>query len=83
MGADVVVAEIRIELKPGVADPEGQNTRKALELLGFQGVKGVRTIKVFEMELERPPEEARGQCEEMCRRLLANPVIQRFQVTVR
>jgi phosphoribosylformylglycinamidine synthase len=79
----VIVAEIRIELKPGVADPEGQNTRKALELLGFEGIKGVRTIKVFEMELDSPPDEARAQCEEMCRKLLANPVIQRFKVTLK
>ena len=79
----MIVAEIRIELKPGVADPEGQNTRKALELLGFEGIKGVRTIKVFEMELDSPPDEARAQCEEMCRKLLANPVIQRFKVTLK
>jgi phosphoribosylformylglycinamidine synthase len=79
----VVVAEIRIELKPGVADPEGQNTRKALELLGFQGIKGVRTIKVFEVELGTPPEMAARECEDMCRKLLANPVIQRFKVTLK
>ena len=36
LGASMVVAEIRIELKQGVADPEGQNTRKALELLGYE-----------------------------------------------
>jgi phosphoribosylformylglycinamidine synthase PurS subunit len=79
----VVVAEIRIELKHGVADPEGQNTKKALELLGFEGIKGVRTIKVFEMELDSAANEARAQCEEMCRRVLANPVIQRFKVTLK
>jgi phosphoribosylformylglycinamidine synthase len=79
----VVVAEIRIELKPGVADPEGQNTRKALELLGFKGIKGVRTVKVFEVELDSPPEAAVKECEEMCRKLLANPVIQRFKVTLK
>jgi len=83
MGAAVVVAEIRIELKPGVADPEGQNTKKALELLGFKGLKGVRTIKVFEMEMDASPEEAKLEGEEMCRKLLANPVIQKFKVTVK
>lgn len=79
----MVVAEIRIELKPGVADPEGQNTKKALELLGFKGIKGVRTVKFFEVELDASPDEAKRQCEEMCRKLLANPVIQKFKVTVK
>ena len=79
----MVIAEIRIELKPGIADPEGQNTKKALELLGFKGIKGVRSIKFFEVELDAPDEEARKQCEEMCRKLLANPVIQKFKITVK
>jgi len=79
----MVVAEIRIELKPGVADPEGQNTKKALELLGFKGIKGVRTIKTFEVELDAAPDEAKKQCEEMCRKLLANPVIQKYKVSIK
>jgi phosphoribosylformylglycinamidine synthase len=79
----VVKAEIRIVLKHGVADPEGENTRKALELLGFKGVKSVKTIKVFEMELDMGAEEARAACEEMCRKLLANPVIQTYTVELK
>jgi len=82
-GARMVTAEIWIELKPGVADPEGQNTKKALELLGFKGIEGVRTVKVFEVVLDATPEEARKQAEEMCRKLLANPVIQKFNIRVR
>jgi len=81
--ATVVTAEVWIELKPGVADPEGQNTKKALELLGFKGVKNVKTVKVFEIELETGPDEAKRQAEEMCRKLLANPVIQKFNIRVR
>ncbi|MCX6652406.1 MAG: phosphoribosylformylglycinamidine synthase subunit PurS [Methanomassiliicoccales archaeon] len=79
----MVTAEIWIELKPGVADPEGQNTKKALELLGFRGIGGVRTVKVFEVVLDATPEEARKEAEEMCRKLLANPVIQKFNIHVR
>lgn len=79
----MVVAEVRIELKPGVADPEGKNTKKALELLGFNEIKGVRSIKMFEIEMDADPEVARRECEEMCRRLLANPVIQKFRVDLR
>ena len=79
----MVVADIRIELKQGVADPEGQNTRKALELLGFSGIKGVRSIKTFEVELDLSADEAKRQAEEMCRKLLANPVIQKFKVEIK
>ncbi len=79
----MVVTEIRIELKPGVADPEGKNTKKTLELLGFEGVKDVRSIKVFEVEMDMPPAEAKKAGEEMCRRLLANPVIQKFSVQIK
>jgi phosphoribosylformylglycinamidine synthase PurS subunit len=79
----MVIAEVRIELKHGVADPEGQNTKKALELLGFQGIANVRSIKVFEVELEGSPTHAKKACEEMCRKLLANPVIQKFSVQIK
>ncbi len=79
----MVVAEIRIELKPGVADPEGKNTKKALELLGFNDIEGVRSIKMFEIEMAADPETAKKQCEDMCRKLLANPVIQKFKIDLR
>ncbi|MBM4237089.1 MAG: phosphoribosylformylglycinamidine synthase subunit PurS [Euryarchaeota archaeon] len=79
----MVLADVRIELKPGVADPEGQNTKKALELLGFQGIKGVRSIKLFEINLDMPKEEAKKACEEMCRKLLANPVIHNYRIDLK
>ena len=71
----MAVLEIRIELKKGVADPEGKNTKKTLESLGFKGLGEVKT--------DLPPEEANKAGEEMCRKLLANPVIQNYKVTVR
>lgn len=78
-----MIAEVRIELKEGVADPEGRNTQKALELLGFSGVEKVRSIRVFEMTLEDASEDARDQLEEMCKRLLANPVIHRYSIQIK
>lgn len=75
--------EIRIELKKGVADPEGKNTMKTLESLGFEGVESVRSVKVFDIELDMTPEKAVEAGEEMCRRLLANPVIQNYKVILR
>ena len=79
----MAVIEIKIELKKGVADPEGQNTKKALELLGFSGISNVKTIKTFQVELDADPESAQKTGEEMCRKLLANPVIQNFRVEVK
>ncbi|MGD0056699.1 MAG: phosphoribosylformylglycinamidine synthase subunit PurS [Methanomassiliicoccales archaeon] len=79
----MVVAEIRIELKPGVADPEGQNTKKALELLGFKGIMSVRSIKFFEIRLDLTRKEAKKTCEEMCKKLLANPVIQSHRIDLK
>lgn len=79
----MVKAEIRIGLKHGVADPEGENTRKALELLGFKGVQSVKTIKVFEMDLNMDADKAQAACDEMCRKLLANPVIQTYSIELK
>ena len=76
-------SEIRIELKKGVADPEGKNTMKTLESLGFEGVESVRSVKVFDIELDMTPEKAVEAGEEMCRKLLANPVIQNYRVILR
>lgn len=79
----MTVVEIRIELKKGVADPEGKNTRKTLESLGFKGINDVKTVKMFVVDTDMPPAEAEAQAEEMCRKLLANPVIQNYRVSVR
>ncbi|HUR68260.1 MAG TPA: phosphoribosylformylglycinamidine synthase subunit PurS [Candidatus Thermoplasmatota archaeon] len=76
-------AEVRIELKPGVADPEGANTKKALELLGFKGVKSVKSVHAFSVDLDATTEtDAKAQVDEMCKRLLVNPVIHIPKVTV-
>ena len=72
---------VEIHLKKGVADPEGDNVLKALKLLGFPAVTGVRSIKVFEIDVAgRSPEKARSSVEEMCRKLLANPVIHDYRI---
>jgi phosphoribosylformylglycinamidine synthase subunit PurS len=76
-------AEVRIELKPGVADPEGANTKKALELLGFTGVQSVKSVHAFSIDLAAPtPDKAKAAVDEMCRRLLVNPVIHNPRVEV-
>jgi phosphoribosylformylglycinamidine synthase PurS subunit len=79
----MVVAEVRVTLKKGVADPEGKNTLKALELLGFQGIRDVKSVKVFEIEVEGKTGETEKSVEEMCRKLLANPVIHNYSITIK
>ena len=79
----MAVAEVRITLKKGVADPEGKNTLKALELLGFEGVRDVRSVKVFEIETEGEAGEAKRSVEEMCMKLLANPVIHNYSIRIK
>ncbi len=79
----MAVAEVRVELKKGVADPEGKNTLKALELLGFEGLRDVKTVKVYEIELDAGRGKAKQQVEEMCRKLLANPVIHNYSVELK
>lgn len=83
MASAMTVIEIRIELKKGVTDPEGSNTRKTLESLGFEGVSSVKTVKLFEVDIDAPADEALARGEEMCRKLLANPVIQNYRVSLR
>jgi phosphoribosylformylglycinamidine synthase subunit PurS len=77
-------ADVTIHLKPGISDPEGANTVKALHLLGFEGVKGVHTTRIWTIELGDVPEaKAREQVDQMCRRLLTNPVIHDYSVEIK
>lgn len=76
-------ARVDVMLKPGIADPQGQTIERALPALGYEGVKNVRVGKLIEMEVDAENlEEARASVDEMCKRLLANPVIETFDVTV-
>ena len=74
--------EIRIGLKSGMADPEGANVRKALGLLGFEKIGTVKSVKCYRMTFEGKPEDALEQAEKMCRRLLANPVVHEYEISV-
>ncbi len=68
---------VEVRLRPGIADPEGATVERALPALGFGGVRGVRMGKAIRFEVEAASaEEARRTAEELCRRLLTNPVIE-------
>jgi len=72
-------ARITITLKPGVLDPQGKAIEGALAGLGFGGIEGVRQGKYIEIEIdESDPERARSRVDDMCRRLLANTVIENY-----
>jgi phosphoribosylformylglycinamidine synthase subunit PurS len=77
------LARIHVLLKPVVNDPQGQAIQQGLRSLGFASVETVRAGKYFEIWLEAAEEaEATRQTEEMCRKLLANPVIEDYRFAV-
>ena len=72
---------VRVMLKDGVLDPQGEAVRHALGSLGFEGVTGVRQGKVIELDLtETDPAAAEAEAKKMCEALLANTVIERYEV---
>lgn len=74
-------ARVHVTLKPGVLDPQGKAIHHALSQLGYQGVDNVRAGKMFELEVaESDPEKAREQIDRMCRDLLANTVIETYDI---
>lgn len=74
-------ARIHITLKDGVLDPQGKAVGQALSALGFAGVGEVRQGKVIDIDLaETDPDRARQSLEEMCERLLANTVIEDYEI---
>ena len=69
---------IIVTLKPGVLDPQGKAIHKALEGLGFAGVEDVRQGKLIELDVADDTSDA--SIDEMCRKLLANTVIENYRV---
>jgi phosphoribosylformylglycinamidine synthase len=69
---------VQVTLKNGVLDPQGKAIQHALAGLGFAGVNDVRAGKLIEFDVA--PEVTDDQVEEMCRRLLANTVIENFRI---
>ena len=69
---------VYVTLKQGVLDPQGKAIHHALEGLGFAGVNDVRAGKLIELDMADGTSEA--EIEEMCRKLLANTVIENFRI---
>jgi phosphoribosylformylglycinamidine synthase len=70
---------VLVTLKPGVLDPQGRAIHHALEGLGFEGVNDVRAGKLIELDL-MDGGAGEAEIEQMCRKLLANTVIENFRI---
>lgn len=77
------LARVYVTLKPTVNDPQGLTIRGGLHSLGFAEVDSVRAGKYLELRLDAPDRAAaEAQLTEMCRKLLANPVIEDFRFEI-
>ena len=77
-------AQIHITLKPSVSDPQGLTVAGGLKQLGFSSVDSVRVGKFIEIEIEADShEKAQNDLNEMCEKLLANPVIEDYRFTIK
>ncbi|MBS7656953.1 phosphoribosylformylglycinamidine synthase subunit PurS [Candidatus Bathyarchaeota archaeon] len=76
------VARVEVGLKPGHSDPEGETTRDSLVEMNY-AVESVKVSKVYEILVEASSlEEAKKMVDEMCRRLLANPVKDNYKISI-
>lgn len=79
----VFAARIDITRRPGILDPQGATIERALPALGWSNVDGVEVGKCIHLRLEAADEAAaRLQIDEMCRRLLTNPVLEDYDVDI-
>lgn len=76
-------SKIRVTLRKSILDPQGRAVEHAVASLGVKGVRDVRMGKYIELDVDRPSEEeARRATEEVCRKLLANPIMEDFHFEV-
>ena len=76
-------AKVTINLKKGISDPEGANTLKALKLLGFNNVKEAKLIRTVDLVVDgKNKDEVQKSVEQMCQRLLTNPVIHTYDIKI-
>ena len=78
-----MLAKVYVTLKPGVLDPAGKAIEHSLHALGFAEVDGVRLGKYLEVRLDgRAGDAAERRLDEMCRKLLANGVIEEYRFEI-
>ncbi len=73
----IFVVHVDVQLRPGIADPQGSTIERSLPTLGFDGIDGVRVGKSITFRLDAPDEvTARQRVDDLCARFLTNPVIE-------
>lgn len=71
---------VHVRLKDGVLDPQGVTIHKALMQMGYDDVQSVRTGRFFELEISEKAADIDRKIDEVCSKLLANPVIEKYSV---
>jgi len=78
-----MIAEIYISLKKTVSDPQGLTVKHALESLGYKGILDVRMGKLITIRLDiKDKTTAKQKIDEMCEKLLANPIIENYHFQI-
>ena len=76
-------ARVTVMLKSGILDPQGEAVKNALNSIGYNEVSSIRQGKVIEIKLnEMSEEKAKNSIEEMCKKLLANTVVENYQIEI-
>jgi phosphoribosylformylglycinamidine synthase len=76
-----VKVRVLIRLKPGILDVQGAAVKRALDGLGFTGIADLRVGKVVEVDVDAASAaDARARVDEMCRKLLANPILEDYSL---
>jgi len=76
-------AKVTVSLKKTVLDPQGKTVEKAIQSMGFRTVSGVRVGKSVELLIDaKDASKAKADLEEICKKLLANPIIEQYSFTV-
>ncbi len=77
------LSKVRVTLRKSILDPQGKAVEHAVATLGVKGVRGVRMGKYVEFTVDgTTEEEAKHATEEVCRKLLANPVMEDYQFEI-
>jgi phosphoribosylformylglycinamidine synthase PurS subunit len=77
------LSKVYVTLKPTVNDPQGLTIKGALQTLGFNNVEEVRAGKYIEIKMAaKDMEKARAESQDMCKKLLVNPIIENFRFDI-
>lgn len=78
------LVKVTIQLKESILDPQGQAVKTGLEALGYKNIAGLQVGKYIELTVsdQKKKQEVKTQVEEMCQRLLANPVIEDYNYEI-